>query len=312
MTEPLLAAPITDGPADPTWSSLIHSNVAWTAVIIGGMAALTTAVVGIFILLRGQTFTGHSVGDLSSTGASGAYVAGIPPLWGFLGMSVLGAALMNALGLRNPRDRDVSTGIVVGAGMGLSALFLYWATQKPSTSGAAAAVLFGSLFTVQRTLIPIMIAMTVLTLLIIAATYRPLLQTALGRELAKAHGRPVLRIDILFVLATAMSVAMASMSVGALLVTALLIGPAATGLRYARTPGGATAIACAVGLGSVIGGVVIAYFSTLWTPGHRGAPVSFFIVALVFVCYLLAGTVKPRWERGTAAPTTETTESAGV
>ncbi|MFT3898857.1 MAG: metal ABC transporter permease [Gordonia sp. (in: high G+C Gram-positive bacteria)] len=286
-----------DGPAGPTWSSLVRSEVVHTALAVGIMAAVTAAVVGIFILLRGQTFAGHGIGDLSSTGASAAYVIGMPPLAGFLGMSLISAAVMNAVGLRNPRDRDVSTGIVVGAGMGLSALFLYWATQKPTTSGAAEAVLFGSLFALQSSLVPILVGLTTATLVIIALTYRPLLQSSLGRDLAKAHGRRVGLVDAGFIAATAMAVAMASMSVGALLVTALLIGPAAAGLRYARTPGGAIATASAIGAGSVLVGVVVAYFSPLWTPDHRGAPVSFFIVAAIFACYLLSGWVTPAWAR---------------
>jgi zinc/manganese transport system permease protein len=91
------------------------------------------------------------------------------------------------------------------------------------------------------------------------------------------------------------------MTVGAILSTALLIGPAAAALRVARRPATALALAALTGLAASWGGIVLAYQSFYWTPGH-GWPVSFFIVALIFGAYLLAGWAAGRAKRPAAVP----------
>ncbi|HMK96156.1 MAG TPA: metal ABC transporter permease, partial [Acidimicrobiales bacterium] len=80
---------------------------------------------------------------------------------------------------------------------------------------------------------------------------------------------------------------------GAILSTALLIGPAATSLRLARSPGRAIALAALIGTGVVWLGILLAYDSYSWPPSAQGWPVSFFVVMLVLACYLL-GQLKGR------------------
>ncbi len=65
---------------------------------------------------------------------------------------------MDMIGIRRPRGRDLATGIVRGAGLGLAALFLFWDTTHTSTTGAAVTVLFGSMFTLSPAVVPLVIA----------------------------------------------------------------------------------------------------------------------------------------------------------
>jgi zinc/manganese transport system permease protein len=84
-------------------------------------------------------------------------------------------------------------------------------------------------------------------------------------------------------------VALAALTIGTILSTALLVGPAATALRLTRRPGLAIAVAGLVGVGAMWLGVLLAYESFYWPPQETGWPVSFFVVTLIFVGYLLAG-----------------------
>jgi zinc/manganese transport system permease protein len=70
--------------------------------------------------------------------------------------------------------------------------------------------------------------------------------------------------------------------------TALLIGPAATALRLARSPGRAMAVSAAIGTVATWLGILLAYDSYYWPPAQHGWPVSFFVVALVLTAYLLS------------------------
>ena len=112
------------------------------AVVFGGIVAVVAAAVGVFAVIRGHAFAGEALGDIGSTGGSGAYLVGVEPLWGFVGFSLLGAGLMALGETHSHRSRDVDTGIVVGGALGLSALFLYLDTTHSSTTGAPVTILF--------------------------------------------------------------------------------------------------------------------------------------------------------------------------
>ena len=125
------------------------------ALLVGGVVAVVSGIVGTFTVMRGQSYAGHALADISVTGGSGSFLIGISPLWGFAGTSVAAAGIMDLIGVRRPRGRDLATGIVRGAGLGLAALFLYWDTTHTSTTGATITILFGSMFTIDSSIIPV-------------------------------------------------------------------------------------------------------------------------------------------------------------
>jgi zinc/manganese transport system permease protein len=258
-----------------------------TALVIGGGGALVSAVIGVFTVMRGQSFAGHGLADVTSAGGSASFLLGINPLLGFLGMAVMGACGMELVGVRRARERDLVTGVVLGAGLGLTALFLYLDVSLGSTTGAANMVMFGSMFAIAPSMVPLALAVGMVALVAVGVLYRPLLLCSLDPELAAIRGLPVRLIGFLHLLVLALAVSLSAMTIGAILSTALLIGPAATASRLVNRPGRAMALAALIGLGATWGGILLAYDSFYWTPGH-GWPVSFFVVTLVFAAYLLA------------------------
>jgi len=259
-----------------------------TALIVGGGAAVVSGVVGVFTVLRGQSFAGHALADVSSAGGSASFLFGINPLLGFLGVAVLAAGAMALVGVRRARERELVTGIVLGAGLGLTALFLYLDVTTHSTTGAAISVMFGSMFAIPDSLVWPTLAVGGAALLVVAGIYRPLLLCSLDAGLAAVRGVNVRAVGLLHLLVLSLAVTLSAMTIGAILSTALLIGPAAAALRMARRPGVAILLAVAIGLGASWGGILLAYESYYWIPGH-GWPVSFFIVTIIFVVYLCSG-----------------------
>jgi zinc/manganese transport system permease protein len=264
-------------------SSPVH-----VALAIGGISALVCGIVGTFAVQRGQSYAGHALADLSVTGGSASYLASISPLWGFAGVGVLAAGAMDMIGVRNPRGRDLATGIVRGAGLGLAALFLYWDTLHTSTTGASITILFGSMFTIGTGAIPLVAAFGLPALVIIGLLFRPLLLSSVSPDLAAVRGVRIRLTGLACLVAIALAVSLAAMTVGAILSTALLVGPAAIALRLTSTPGRATVAAAAIAVAATWLGVLLAYDSFTWPPSHDGWPVSFFIVALIFVAFLVA------------------------
>ncbi len=266
-----------------------HSSPVEVAIVVGLLVAIVSGVVGVFTVLRGQSFAGHAFGDIGTTGGSWAYLVGVGPLWGFAIAGVAAAAALEAIGVQRARGRDLATGIVLGAALGLSALFLYLDTTSTSTTGATVTILFGSIFAVASSTIPFVVLLSAVSVAAIAALYRPLLLSSISPELAAARGIPVRLVGALYLLALALAVALAAITIGAILSTALLIGPAATALRLTKRPGRAMLTASLLALAATWIGIVLAYDSFRWPPAGHGWPVSFFVVTLVLLFYLLAG-----------------------
>jgi zinc/manganese transport system permease protein len=264
-----------------------------TALLVGGGAAVVSAVAGVFTIIRGQSFAGHALADVSSAGGSAAFLFGINPLLGFLSMAVLSALVMEGFGAKRAAERDLLTGIVLGAGLGLTALLLYFDVSARGTAGAAIAVMFGSMFAIAPGIVPLALGIGLGALVVIGLLYRPLLLCALNPDIAAIRGVKVRLVGLAYLLVLSLAVTLSAMTIGAILSTALLIGPAAAALRLARRPGVAIALAVLIGLGACWGGILLAYDSYDWTPGH-GWPVSFFIVSLIFLAYLATGLAAPR------------------
>lgn len=264
------------------------------ALGVGAIVAVVAATAGVFTVIRGQAFAGEALGDIGAAGGSSAYLAAVPALWGFLWSSIAAAGAMELIGIQRPRGRDVATGIVLGAGFGLAALLFYLGTLDTANTGAIPTIMFGSIFGLSSSTLPLALGFGALAVALIALVYRPLLLTSLSPELAAARGIEVRLVGLLYLLAMAIAVALSAETIGAILSTALLVGPAATALRLSRRPAHAIAIAGVIGVAATWLGLLLSYDSYDWSAQHRFWPPSFMIVALVLLAYLGSGAIARR------------------
>jgi len=273
---------------------VLSSGPVLTAFLIGAIAAITSGVIGVFSVLRTQSFAGHSLADIATTGGAGAFLVGVNQFWGFLVAGLAAATAMEAIGVQRRRGRDIATGVVLGGALGIAALFLYLGTQHTSRTGASFSILFGSIFVVAPDTVPALIAAGLVALATVAILSRRLLLTAIAPDLARARGVSARLTGIIFLAALAVVVSLSAVAIGAVLSTALLVGPAATALRLTRSPGKAVLVSAVTGLAATWVGIALAYESYYWPPAGHGWPVSFFVVALVLAAYLLSYARKPR------------------
>lgn len=282
-------SPHTGLPAILFAAGFFHSEAVANALAVGALVAVVAGVIGVFTVIRGQAFASEAFGDIGTAGGSGAFLVGIGSLLGFVIGNVIGAGAMELIGIQRPRGRDLATGIVLGGAIGLGALFLHLTTTSQSTSGATQTILFGFVFGIARSTIPLILALSLAVLLLTAILYRPLLLSSVNAEIAAARGIPVRLVGALYLLALALAVALAANTIGTILSTALLIGPAASALRLTKRP--LLAMLCGAGMGvaAMWVGILLAYDSDHWPPGGRTWPASFFVVSLVFCAYLLSG-----------------------
>ena len=245
---------------------------AWLAAALVAMAA---AVVGYFLTSAGLTYTGHALPNIGFSGAAGAVLLGIAPLYGLLTFTLAAALVLTFVG-REARERDLGIGIVMAAALGLGLLFL---TLYSGFAQKAYGILFGSILGISGTEVRVTALMSVGVVTAAMALGRPLLFATFDPATAAARGLPVRFLHAALLGLAAVAVSLSVLVTGAMLVFTLLIGPAATAQRLTRSPWRGILMAVALGQVYVAASLTLAVETQTW-------PVSFFVAALSFVVYI--------------------------
>jgi zinc/manganese transport system permease protein len=247
---------------------------------------------GWFMVLRRQTFAGHTLSVVGFPGAAGAILLGLSPVLGFFAFCC-GAALVIAT---VPRPAGATgygeESAVIGSvqAFALACGFLFVSLYHGNLNGLTG-LLFGSFLGITRGQVFGLLVVAVPSLLILGLMCRPLLFATVDREVAAAAGLPVRALGIGFLLLLGVAVAEASQITGALLVFALLVLPPATAQVITGRPGIGVALSMVIAVAVTWIGLIIAFY----TPYPTGA----FITTLSFAAYLLArgvrliGTLRP-------------------
>jgi zinc/manganese transport system permease protein len=237
------------------------------------IVAIVSGLVGYFLVLRGQAFAGHALAHVGFTGASGAVLIGITPLWGMVTLTMAAGIGMGAMGERLA-GRDVAIGIVLALSLGLGLLFLHFFTAYATQ---ATALLFGNVLAVDVGTVRTLLWLGVVSVGILAVISRPLLFASLLPELAEAKGVSLRLYSVLFLAIVALAVAECVQIVGALLVFALMVGPAAAAQRLTTRIGNGLLLSAGLALLEAWTGITLAFY-TDW-------PTSFWITALSAAAY---------------------------
>ena len=259
--------------------NLLQYDFVQNAFLAGSLVAIMAAVIGYFVVLRAEAFAGEALADIGFAGATGAAILGISSLLGMLGLALLAALGMGALGER-VRGRDIEIGMVLSFALGLGVLFLSIYIQNGANANAGVSVLFGSILTVTRRDVIITLITGCATLLILAFLFRPLLFASIDPEVAQARGVPVRLLSIVFLRLLAIATAEAVLVIGVLLVFALLVAPAAAAERLTHRPLTAIILSIILGLTFTWGGLILAFVGT-----GQHLPVSFYISTMAALTY---------------------------
>ena len=244
-----------------------------TAFLASGIVAVLSGLVGYFLVLRQQTFAGHALSHVGFTGATGAILIGLSPLWGLVGFTLMAGIAMGALGEKFSA-RDVAIGMTLSLALGFGLLFLHFYTAFATQ---ATALLFGNVLGVDRAALWSLAGLAAASLLTLGAISRPLLFASLQPELAEAKGVPLRLLSVLFLAVVAVAVSESAQIVGVLLVFTLMVGPAAAARNSTARFWPGVLLSGILALAEAWGGVALAWF-TDW-------PVSFWITALSAVAY---------------------------
>jgi len=238
------------------------------------LVAIVSGLVGYVLVLRNQSFAGHALSHVGFTGATGALLVGLAPLWGLILMTLAAGIGMGLMGSRLAQ-RDVAIGIVLALSLGFGLLFLHFFTAAATE---ASALLFGNVLAVDAPTVWILAGLAAVIVVALGVIARPLIFASLQPELAEAKGVSLRMMSVVFLSIVALTTAACAQIVGVLLVFTLMVGPAAAAQRLVRGVAPGVALAAALALAEAWGGLTLAFY-TDW-------PTSFWITALSAAVYL--------------------------
>ncbi|HET7591036.1 MAG TPA: metal ABC transporter permease [Solirubrobacterales bacterium] len=248
------------------------------ALEAGTIVAVMAGAIGWFMVLRRQTFAGHTLSMVAFPGAAGATLAGLPLALGYFGACGLAALVLAALSRPAGAGRageSAAIGTVQAFGLGLGFLFV---TLYSGQLANLESLLFGTFLGITAAQVQTLFWVALGALVVLAAIARPLLFASVDGAVAVAAGVPTGFLALAFLLMLGLAVAATAEITGALLVFALLVTPAATAQQITARP--ARGLVLSVGLALLVTwlGLGIAYFSPY--------PVGFWVTSISFGLYV--------------------------
>lgn len=232
----------------------------WRGLAAATLVGLVCAVVGTFVVLRGMAFLGDALAHAILPGVAVGYLLGGaqgPLFWGALGAAVITSLGIGALTRGSRLREDTAIGVVFA---GAFALGIALISSLRSYSVDLAHILFGNILAVTTGDLLRMSLFGAAVLAVVAAFFKEFVVVSFDPTHAATLRLPQTGLRYLLLILVAVTVVVALQTVGAGLMTAMLITPAATGYLLARRLPAMLAIAIGVGVLSGVVGLYLSYY----------------------------------------------------
>jgi len=246
----------------------------------GTIAAIVAGAIGWFVVLRRQSFVGHTLSVVAFPGAAGATLVGVSAAWGYFGFSIVAALLIAAIPRTQGHSFSEETAVVGTVQAFALALGFLFVTLYHGVLDEVDSLLFGSFLGITDSQVTTLLVIGAAGLAVLAVIARPLLFASIDPDVAAARGVPLRLLSVVFLLVLGLAVAEASQIVGVLLVFALLVIPPAIAQTITMRPLLSISIGVSIGVGIAWLGLALAYF--------YDQPVGFYTTSLALAGYVVA------------------------
>ena len=250
------------------------------ALIASFLIGLVCALIGVFTVLKGIAFIGAGTAHAAFAGVTFAFLIGAPPTWMALAFGLSAVWMMALIEGKSRTKPDVPIGILYTAMMALAIFFIgLMPGYRPEVYG----YLFGSILSVTKGDLWGILGLSSAVLLMLFLFFKEFHFISFDEETAEASGIPAKRLSFLLLNLIALTVVITLKAVGAILVFALLVIPAAAAQQWAVTMRSMLIYAVLIGVGSAWAGVLLSY----WWDIPSGATIVL-LAAAVFLVSLCA------------------------
>jgi zinc/manganese transport system permease protein len=259
-------------------SEVLEYHFMVNALLAGSMVAVMAGLLGWLMVLRKETFAGHTLSMMAFPGAAAAALIGVAAAWGYFAFCIAGGLVIGRFSGGRGRswsEQSAVIGSVQALALGLGFLFV---SLYGGVLGDLDNLLFGTFLGISDQQVLVLAGVALVAVAALAVLGRPLLFASVDADVASARGVPVRALGVVFLVLLGLAVAATSQITGVLLVFALLLMPAASAQTITARPGLSLVLTVAIGLAVVWLGLGIAYFSIY--------PAGFFVTSISFAIYV--------------------------
>ena len=248
------------------------------AFIIGILIAIIAPSIGIIIVLRRLSMIGDSLAHSSLAGVAFGLMSGINPIIGATLFAVTAALGIEKLRKAFPKYSEISIAVILSTGVGLAGVLSGLAKNGVSFTQ----FLFGSIIAITDIDLYVVVSLSAIVILVFIVLYKELFYITFDEEAARLSGVPVKTINYIFIVLTAITIAVSSRMVGILVISSLMVLPSATAIQVAKSYKQTVIYSILFGLAAVICGLIISYYKDT-VPGGTIVLVSVVILIVTLV-----------------------------
>ncbi len=201
------------------------------AFVVGILLAIIIPLIGVIVVLKRLSMIGDALSHTSLAGVALGMILGIHPIVGAVVVCIVAAFSIEAIRKALPRYAEISISIIMSVGIGLASILSGFVED----SAAFNSFLFGSIIAITDTEVILAAIVTVIVVVTFILLYKELMFITFDEQGAILAGVPVRKINFVITLLTAITVSVAARSVGALIVSSLMVIPVTCAMQVANS-----------------------------------------------------------------------------
>ncbi|MCC5889315.1 MAG: metal ABC transporter permease [Alkalibacterium sp.] len=246
------------------------------------LISLTAPILGLFLILRRQSLMADTLSHVSLAGVALGLLLGISPTWTNIFVVMVIAVALEYLRLVYRTYSEISVAMLMSGGMAVALVLM--GLNESGTSVSINQFLFGSIVTISQEQVILLAVLTVIIIILYIVFRKPMYILTFDEDTAFTAGLPVRAMSILFNVLTGVTIAVIMPIVGALLVSAIIVLPAAISMRLSKSFNGVILIGIVVALIGMLSGLVASY--------QYGTPPGASITLIFIVLFGLTSLIK--------------------
>ena len=260
------------------------------ALLAGAVIGAVCAIIGVYVVLKGLSFIGAGIAHASFGGVALGFLLGLNPLLTAIGFCLATAWGIGLVARKSQVKEDTAVGIFFASTMALGILFI---GLMQGYNVDLFGYLFGSILAVSEQDVWITLGLGSGVLVVVGLFFKELMFVTFDAEMAEVTGVPAGRVYFLLISLVALTVVLSIKVVGIVLVSALIVTPAAAAYQLTEDFRRMMALAVVIGVSSTVGGLLLSY------PLNTASGAT--IVLLATLVFFMAALASPRrWRRPAA------------
>lgn len=252
------------------------------AFLVGTLLAIIIPCIGVIVVLKRLSMIGDALSHTSLAGVAAGLLLGINPILGAIITCIIAAFGIEAIRKKIPKYSEMAIAIIMSAGIGLAGVL----SGMVNSSANFNSFLFGSIVAISDFEMTLVVAVSIIVLTTFLLLFKELFYISLDERSARLAGIPVGIINSIFTILTAVTVSVAARTVGALIVSSLMVIPVSCSMQLAKSYRQTVFYSIGFAVMFTIIGLTVSYYAEL-RPGGTIVLVGVFSLVIILILRLL-------------------------